>query len=308
MMMLDRINDIAWQASQGSVAAIIQILNQKLADSGVRTRAVFADGVLQLLCEARTLESLEKSTLVTQVHQILESIGPRNIRRVNINSRIVREEQLLWLEEINRDRENQLIWSEEIELEKPNFFQQIIKDFKEKKPESLSPSLPKTQSSFPTVVSNNNKPKNSFWGWMLIIPSSCFVLLIISWAVYTLVGVRPKNLLDIETAKSLPSTTKSLKSVNNKEIKLKTSNQINSIQNHDHFADAVRIANQISGSGKKATNSTQWLEIAASWQRASDLMSKVPSNHNRYKEAQIRTKLYRQYSEAAQKQADKSAL
>jgi hypothetical protein len=306
MMMLDRINDIAWQASQGSVAAIIQILNQKLADSGVRTRAVFADGVLQLLCEARTLESLEKSTLVTQVHQILESIAPRNIRRVNINSRIVREEQLLWLEEINRDRENQLIWSEEIELEQPSFFQQIIKDFKEKKPESVSASLPKTQSSFPTVVANSNKQKKSLWGWMLIIPSSCLVLLTISWAIATLVGVRPKNLLEVETAKSLPSTTKSLQSANNNEIKPKVPIQINSIQNDDPFADAVRIANQISGSGKKATNSTQWLEIAASWQRASDLMSKVPSNHSRYKEAQIRTKLYRQYSSAAQRQADKS--
>lgn len=46
--MVDRINDIAWQAHQGSVAAIIQLLNENLAHLGVRTRAVFSNGVLQL--------------------------------------------------------------------------------------------------------------------------------------------------------------------------------------------------------------------------------------------------------------------
>ena len=40
--MADRINDIAWQAHLGSVAAIIQVLNEKLAKSGVRTRANFS--------------------------------------------------------------------------------------------------------------------------------------------------------------------------------------------------------------------------------------------------------------------------
>ena len=94
--MITQINDIAWQASQGSIAAIIQILNERLANSGVRTRAVFHSGVLQLLCEARTIEKLEKSTLVQKIRQILESIAPRNVHRVNINSRIVREQQLLW--------------------------------------------------------------------------------------------------------------------------------------------------------------------------------------------------------------------
>ena len=47
--MVDSIENITKQARQGSVAAIIQVLNDKLADSGVRTRAIFEDGVLQLL-------------------------------------------------------------------------------------------------------------------------------------------------------------------------------------------------------------------------------------------------------------------
>jgi hypothetical protein len=104
--MADRINDIIWQARQGSVAAIIQVLNENLVLSGVRTRAVFADGVLELLCEAATLEQLEQSILVPKIQEMLESLTPRHIRRVNVNSRIVREEQLLWLEEIHRDPGN----------------------------------------------------------------------------------------------------------------------------------------------------------------------------------------------------------
>ncbi|HAJ60521.1 MAG TPA: hypothetical protein DCP31_15680, partial [Cyanobacteria bacterium UBA8543] len=63
---------------------------------------------------------LEQSVRVAQIRQILEDIAPRNIRRVRINSRIVREQQLLWLEEITRDPEHQLLWSEEIILTKPN--------------------------------------------------------------------------------------------------------------------------------------------------------------------------------------------
>jgi hypothetical protein len=70
--MRDPMDDIARQAHQGSVAAIIQTLNEQLSDAGVRTRAVFADGVLQLLCEAASKEQLEQSVLVVKIRQILE--------------------------------------------------------------------------------------------------------------------------------------------------------------------------------------------------------------------------------------------
>lgn len=152
-MIVNRTNDITWQARRGSVAAIIQILNERLARSGVRTRAVFEDGVLQLLCEAQTIDQLERTTLVNQVREILESIAPRNIRTVKINSRIVREQQLLWLDEINRDPENQLLWSEKIILKQPNFFQQFLKDFQDKKTESG-----KTR---PILINNNYYHKSA---------------------------------------------------------------------------------------------------------------------------------------------------
>ncbi|MEL6468531.1 MAG: hypothetical protein AAFQ74_02285 [Cyanobacteria bacterium J06623_4] len=116
------------QARQGSVAAIIQILNERLADYGIRTRAVVAEGMLQVLCEAPSTDQLEKTAVVDRVRQILENISPQRIRKVNINSRIVKEEQLLWLEEINRDPENALLWSEVITLKRPFFVKRWIRD------------------------------------------------------------------------------------------------------------------------------------------------------------------------------------
>jgi hypothetical protein len=305
--MTDRINDIAWQAHLGSVAAIIQVLNQKLANSGVRTRAIFADGVLQLLCEARTIDKLEQSTLVKQIQQILESIAPRNIRRVNINSRIVQEQQLLWLEEITRAPENHLLWSEEIILAQPTIIQQVIQDFQERKIEQAKPNLPKSQYSSSLVVINKNKRKKSPTGRMLNTVGLCLFLFVLGWSTYVWLGGR-WNSMPQQVLKSLSPTVKSNEPASTKEEPetLPLAIPSDSTQDEDLFAAAVRIANQASATGKNAQTSIQWLDLAARWQRASDLMSKVPSNHSRYKEAQIRTKLYREYSEAAQKEADKN--
>jgi hypothetical protein len=299
--MLDRINDIGWQAQQGSVAAIIQLLNEKLAKSGVRTRAIFSDGVLQLLCEAARIEQLEQSPLVEQIQQILESIAPRHIRRVNINSRIVREQQLLWLKEIDSDRDSQLLWSQEIALIQPNVMKQLIKDLTEAQAELGKPSFPKTQVSRPLVLINKEKHQSKPPKKVLVAAGLCSLLLL-SWVVYAQLGDKLKNLMQLETSKSLTTNTNGSKS---KVASIVPNNNF-SERSDDSFATSVRIANQASTSGKTATTSTQWLEIAAKWQRASDLMSTVPQKHSRYQEAKIRTQLYKKYSEAAQKEADKS--
>ncbi|EGJ30075.1 hypothetical protein LYNGBM3L_56800 [Moorena producens 3L] len=146
--------DIARQAHQGSVVAIIQTLNERLADFGVRTRAILADGVLQVLCEAAKPEQLEQSILVSQIQEILEEISPRNIRRVRINSRIVREEQLLWLEEISRDPDNQLLWYEDITLTRPNFFKQLAQTFNNRQ------NLPSQQLALTPGFSRQLSQKN----------------------------------------------------------------------------------------------------------------------------------------------------
>lgn len=299
---VDRINDIAWQAHQGSVAAIIQLLNEKLAKSGVRTRAIFSDGVLQLLCEAARVEQLEQSPVVEQIQQILESIAPRQIRRVNINSRIVREQQLLWLKEINSDRENQLLWSHEITLIQPNILKQLIKDFTEAQAELGKPNFPKTSVSRPLVLINKEKHKNKPKKRILAAAGLCSLLLL-GWVVYAQLGNKLKNLMQLETSKFLTTENTSDKKAQTASHAAKNSL---SDPSDDPFPISVRIANLASASGKTATTSTQWLDIAAKWQRASDLMGTVPQNHSRYQEAKIRTQLYKKYSEAAQKEADKS--
>lgn len=299
-MMVDRINDIAWQAHQGSVAAIIQVLNEKLADSGVRTRAIFEDGVLQLLCEARTVDKLEQSTLVKQVQQILESIAPRNIYQININSRIVREQQLLWLQEINRNPENQLLWSQEITLAQPNIFKQFITEFKERQNQQGKTNLPKTHSSSLAIVPYN-KFRNSPVRRMLGAASLCVFLLSLSWATYTLLGGKLRIPIQSERLNSIASPKTNQKPFPNQPNDSASASTLS----EDPFAQAVRIANQASTTGKSAATSAQWLDLAARWQRASELMSSVPPKHNRYEEAQIRTKLYKKYSEVAQKEAKK---
>ncbi|WP_414543535.1 hypothetical protein [Nostoc sp. CCY0012] len=291
--MVDRINDIAWQAHQGSVAAIIQLLNEKLANSGVRTRAIFADGVLQLLCEAAKEEELEQSTLVAQIQQILASITPRNIRRVNINSRIVREQQLLWLTEIYRDCENQLLWSQEITLAQPHIFQQLITDFKEAQKE-VKTNLPKTQFSRSSVLIKKSPKKR-----ILATVGVCSLLLL-GWVVYAQLGHKLTNLMQ--------SKNLNLLTTNTKESSPRVAVNSLSTPVEDAFGEAVRIANLASDGGKVAKTSTQWLELAAQWQRASDLMSMVPLDHSRYEEAKIRTQLYKEYSDIAKAEAEKKKI
>jgi hypothetical protein len=294
--MVDRINDIAWQAHQGSVAAIIQVLNEKLVMSGVRTRAIFANGILQILCEAATGEQLEQSTLVPKIQQILDSLAPRHIRRVNINSRIVREEQLLWLEEINRDVDSQLLWSQEITVSQPNLFKRLFSDLTEVYTKSRKPILAKPQS----LLKNQDQGKISiktlfigFFGLSSVILLAC---LLDSRLANSL-----KNLLPLTGSQSSPTANQ-----RQPELSNRPSSQSFSIPSDDPFVSSVRLANQATAAGKTALTSTQWLELAANWQRASDLMSQVSPSHSRYQEAQIRTKLYKKFSEAAQEEAQKS--
>ncbi|MFE1743845.1 hypothetical protein [Coleofasciculus sp. H7-2] len=294
--MVDPMDDIASQARQGSVAAIIQILNDKLAEAGVRTRAIFADGVLQLLCEAATPDQLEQSTLVQRIRQILESISPRNIRRVNINSRIVREQQLLWLEEIYRDPESQLLWAEEITLAKPNLFQRLGEDLKERKPAK------KSQLPFPQPSSRLVGEKRQFWRGIVGGASLSLLLLLVGWALYD--WLRPLIPFTItRTPASAPDSPPQATAPVTSPTPVASSTQTTVFPSSDPFADAVRLAEQTSISGRNAQTSAQWLDLAAKWQQASDLMAAVPPTDSRYGTAQDRVESYRKKSEIAQQEA-----
>ncbi|NES19989.1 MAG: hypothetical protein F6K41_13905 [Symploca sp. SIO3E6] len=282
--MHDPINDIVRQARQGSVAAIIQTLNEQLADSNIRTRAVFSHGVLQLLCEAAAAEQLEQSVIVPRIRQILEGIAPRNIRRVKINSRIVQEQQLLWLEEIMRDPENQLLWSEEITLAKPNIFKQLFHQ------RQTPPTLPSKKPPLPHKVPPIYTFKKSSYGRGIIfgVSLSC-LLLLVGWFLY--------DRLDLQLhAQILNRSNNSTGQPQPPDTSPAT----------DPFVEAVRLAEEAAAAGKTVQTSAQWLDVAAKWERASDLMSKVKQDDPRYQTAQDRIEVYRKNSELAQMQAKKN--
>lgn len=282
--MVNTVDDIARQAREGSVAAIIQILNDRLAQIGVRTRAVFADGVLQLLCESATADLLEQSSLVSRIREILEQLSPRNIRRVNINSRIVREHQLLWLEEIRRDPENQLLWCQEIKLRKVHFWQRFAIAQTER--QGQKPALPKMAKQHRWSMQEPRQFQRGIIGGV----SLSLLLLIAVVAIYKALNSPSPN----STAATTQAVATPIPPPSPQKIA-----QVNS----DSFAQAVRLAEQAATEGKTAQSREDWLVVAAKWQQASDLMATVPSKHPRYTTAANRTALYDQNSKKAQQEA-----
>ncbi|OLP19068.1 hypothetical protein BST81_07595 [Leptolyngbya sp. 'hensonii'] len=303
--MVNPANDIARQARQGSVAAIIQVLNDQLSDQGVRTRAVFSDRVLQLLCEAATTDQLEQVLLVDRVKQILESISPRHVHRVNINSRIVREQQLLWLDEINRDPESQLLWSQEITLAKPNILSRFLQERKAQRSGYSRSALPRPLPSRPF------REQRQFWRGMLGGAGLSFLALAAAFGLWHLSGMRSGSETQPNTALNpAPSPAESPVSPEGTShpAVAKPVSQIKSVvpaRKDDPFVEAVRLAEQASQEGKQAQTSVEWLQLAAKWQRASDLMGQVSPKDDRYKTAQSRRQFYRQNSESALQEAEK---
>jgi hypothetical protein len=282
------VDDIAKQARYGSVSAIIQVLNEKLADSGIRTRAIFSQGVLQLLCEAATPEQLDQPTLIPHLRSILESIQPRNVRRVNVNSRIVREQQLLWLEEINRAPED-LLWSEEIALTRPGFLQRFAQDWQDNRVEPTRSHLSKGVAGGAT-----RREKKVFWRGLLGGASLTMFLLLLGWALHNWLSPKLTGPTQAET------TTPASEAIGSEAT---AAPQANPTATDDPFAEAVRLAEATVAAGKTAQTSAEWLDLASQWQKASDLMSQIKPEDDRYAVAQDRVKLYRQNSEAATQEA-----
>jgi hypothetical protein len=295
MMMVNPANDIVRQAREGSVAAIIQVLNEKLADSGIRTRAIFADGILQLLCEAAQAEQLEQTTTVERIRHILESLTPQNIRKVRINSRIVREQQLLWLEEINRDPENQLLWSQDITLAKPNLLKRLQSASSNKRSRSERTVLPQAS------MGRSTKKQRQFWQGMVGGIGVSLLLVGVGWALYDGWFAGLRNQIQAKTAESTPDSPSP--ETSSPESSPATTSTAIVPTSADSFVTAVRIAERASEAGLNAQSSAEWLELAARWQEASDLMKKVASDDKRYKTAQDRAIQYRKNSEAALQQA-----
>jgi hypothetical protein len=289
-MVANSANDSLRQAYQGSVSAIIQILNDRLAGTGIRTRAIFEGRVLQLLCEATKPEQLMQDTIVPQIKATLEDISPRNIRRVNINARIIQEQQLLWLDEIKKGGgDNPVLWSQELVLSRPNLMNHFFAGLKKDGPEMPAyaqdtPSGRKARSATsvsPKVVAGGVGgvcvlALAGFGGWKLL---------------------QPAPVADITA--QLPPKSQTLKP---NPTKAPVAGAPTSPA-ADDFGAAVRLANSANEQTKAAKTPAEWRTIGQTWGQASDLMSKVQPNSANYTIAQDRTVKYRSNQAIALKKA-----
>lgn len=74
----------------------------------------------------------------------------------------------------------------------------------------------------------------------------------------------------------------------------------------DPFEQGKKLARQAVEDGETAYRPQEWEAIAASWARAQALMEQVRTSDPRYQEAQARVGLYRQNSQIAAEEVDKS--
>jgi len=278
--MAPTIDDIDLQARQGSIAAIIQILNEHFADTGIRTRAVQDNGVLQLLVEAPTEDQLIQTEVVPEVRSVLESISPRGVTKVNINSRIVQEQQLLWLDEIKRDPEHSLLWSEPIALKRPNPMVRFWQDLRA--PRQRNPFLDDLPSK------KGRSSQLAFWRGLIGGASLCLLLLMVGWATKDWLGFDLGTMLP-QPQDNTPNATPTPAVP----------------PDQDPFVLAVRIAQQSVEDGKSATTAAAWLDLAVRWQRASDLMAEVPPEDERYPIAQDRIESHAQNKALALQEAER---
>ena len=283
-------NDIRKQAHQGSVAAIIQVLNQELSDLGVRTRAVYDGGLLQLLCEADTPAQLDQEMLPDRIKEILELLSPRGVRRVNINSRIVREQQLLWLDEVNREPEK-LLWYKEVNLVRPNFLKTLMEDIQN------SMSNRSDQIGGPSV--RQQREKQHFWRGILGGIGATTALLVLGWGVFSLVN-KPSETTSTTSNLAKPTEAKptEAKPTEAKPTEAKPT-EAKPTDSFEGFSTAVRLAEESATLGSKAQTSADWQTIADKWGKASELMSQVPPSDKNYTIAQDRTTRYKNNQEAA---------
>ena len=274
------------QAKAGSIAAIIQLLNESLSHLKVRTRAVLEKRSLLLLCEAESEEALDAGVIVPHVRQVLEAISPQKIRRVHFFSRLTREQQMLWTTEIARS--TQVLWSEEIVLQRPSFLKQLQDQLKFKD----QPVVPSVKDLPRRLTS----PSHGRPVWPALIGLGLLGLALLGGI--TIAVRRLPTLLASFKSPTEPTPAEVA------TIAAPSPTPETLPPTADPFVEAVRIAEQASLDGKAATTRSEWLALAARWQEASDLMAEVAAEDDRYQTAQDRVVAYRKNSEAALAQAN----
>jgi hypothetical protein len=321
-MVANPINDSLQQAHQGSVSAIIQVLNERLADDGVRTRAMLDGGILQILGEAAYEQDLDQSYIVGKIRDTLEEISPRHIRRVRVNARINQEQQLLWLDEIKKDPEKNLLWSEDLLLSRPNLVRFFLQDVKGSIPSKSGKSL------WANATRNPRAHKERQRGLLIGGLSAAAALLALGGGLYyfrhrpsgeaasggtsveTTVktkgsdAVAPQAATGAATGAAQTTAPKPAQPTNTLTTPTKATQPEAQLPttDDDPYAVAVRLATAAANAGTEAKTPAAWQAIANQWGQAADLMAKVPPSDTRYVTAQDRIRVYRENSVLTLKQ------
>jgi hypothetical protein len=195
----------------------------------------------------------------------------------------VREQQLLWLEEIQQDPEGQLLWSELIILKKPGFLAQWLNNRQANPSRKRKTPLPNYTPS--QLTREQRQFRRGIIGGAIF--SSLLVLAglgVMSW------WSTPQDSTgeDLPVAETNPPTPPSAAET----------------PTTDPFAEAVRLAEATAKEGQTAQTGEEWLALAQKWQEASDLMAQVSPSDDRYQIAQDRTVRYQENSQAAQRNAE----
>lgn len=271
-------DDVYRQACGGSIAAVVQVLNHRYGSEGIRTRAMLAGSTLKLLCEAPEAQLLDRDETVERVWQTLEHIAPKGISRVHLYGRLVEEQQLLWLDAIERNPDH-LLWSHQGKLQRSHWFRWMWREFTKEKPKTELPGL--TRKDRPGGIGDNQSSTRP-----LVLGAAggaiASVLLLggIAWYLGWL-NPRPT-----EPQAAPPTTPAGAPTV-------------------DPFVQAIRLAEAASLNGQNATNRADWQALSQQWRQAADLMGQVEPGDSRYKTAQNRQTVYLQNSVVTRQQAEK---
>ena len=270
-------SDVFDQARSGSITAIIQIFNDRLAGIGVRARAMDEGGRLQLLCEASQEGPLAEELLAPQVQQILNEISPWGIGRVKVYSRLVQEQKLLWLKEV-KENPDELLWTKEFKLNPPPLLRRMWGDW-------VRNQEKKKERSLKRIRDGGKRELNFNWAILASLFAAGAAGTVALGSFFLLSG---RELPVLFSNKDEAAEEKAVKN-----------------QDDDPFAEAVRIAEQAGKDGKTASSSAEWLDLAARWQKASDYMAQVGEDDERYAAANERVTSYKENSDAALKKAGK---
>lgn len=271
-------DDVYRQACGGSIAAIVQVLNHRYVNQGLRTRAMLAGSTLKLLCEAPAAEMLDRETTIARVWQSLEQISPKGISRVHMYGRLVREQQLLWLDAIERNPEH-LLWSHQGKLKRSHWFRWMWRDLTQQQPKTDLPGLTQTGTRW---SSSTTDKKSSTQTLMVGAVGGAIASLLLLGGVAWYLGWLGPNTSDSAVERE-PSPTPSV----------------------DPFVKAVRLAESASLNGREAKTRDDWENLSQQWRQASDLMGQVQPGDPRFETAQDRQNAYLQNSVVTRQQAEK---